>query len=68
MAGARLGEVRVLLVVEGATARFTAQTLTRNQPITAALLLQLLPALVRDVTSTLERARTREEHPSGRPL
>ncbi|PPG61627.1 hypothetical protein [Rathayibacter sp. AY1C5] len=62
MAGAKLGEVRVLLVVAGATARFTAHTLT------ATLLLQLLPALVRDVTSTLERVRSREEHLSGRPL
>ncbi|PPG53752.1 hypothetical protein C5C24_01750 [Rathayibacter sp. AY2B3] len=69
MAGAKLGEVRVQLVIEGSTTAVSAVALTRNKAITAAALLQLLPALVRDLTETLERMRSREDHPAkGKPL
>lgn len=66
MAGAKLGEVRVQLVIEGTTTAVSAQALTRGKTITATVLLQLLPALVRDLTETLERMRSREDHPAGR--
>jgi hypothetical protein len=66
MAGARPGEVRVTLAIEGSTTRVAVVQLTRGKAITAALLLRLLPALVRDLTETLERMRSREEHPAGR--
>lgn len=69
VAGAKLGEVRVQLLIEGTTTAVSAQALTRGKTITAAVLLQLLPALVRDLTETLERMRSREDHPAmGKPL
>lgn len=69
MAGAKVGEVRVQLLVEGSTTAVSVQALTRNKTITAGLLLSLLPALVRDLTSTLERMKSREDHPAGsKPL
>ncbi|WP_230670709.1 hypothetical protein [Rathayibacter sp. Leaf248] len=68
MADAKLSEVRAQLLIEGSTALF-AVALTRNKSITAALLLRLLPALVRDLAETLKRMRSREEYPAkGRQL
>ncbi|PPF15226.1 MULTISPECIES: hypothetical protein [unclassified Rathayibacter] len=66
MAGAKLGEVRVTLAIEGSTTRVAAVQLTRGKTITAGLLLRLLPRLTQDLTETLERLRSREEHPAGR--
>ncbi|WP_146085181.1 hypothetical protein [Rathayibacter sp. AY1F9] len=61
--------MRVQLLIEGTTTAVSAVALTRNKTITAALLLRLLPALVRDLTETLERMRSREEQPAkGEPL
>ncbi|PPF41332.1 hypothetical protein C5B93_01065 [Rathayibacter sp. AY1A2] len=69
MAGAKLGEVRVTLAIEGSTTRVAAVQLTRGKTITAGLLLRLLPRLVQDLTATLERLKSREDHPAnGRPL
>jgi hypothetical protein len=69
MAGARQGEVRVTLAIEGSTTRVAAVQLTRGKSVTAALLLSVLPQLVQDLTETLQRMKAREDHPAkGKPL
>jgi len=65
VAGAKLGEVRVVLAVEGTTTRVAAVQLTHGKAITASLLLRLLPKLVQDLTGTLERMKSREDHPAN---